>query len=638
MASFESNIEFRNLKFNLGKHYKDEKCDLLKFCLLDYIPEGNFKPDYIANDLFNLLHDKGVISADNVCLLLEVAELSDIKKAVDLVSQYMKDNDIKYTDAQQLSPYRRRLFTALIEVGQDTFKQITAYYELSRLALPNIWRVVFFLERELLLEDKQEKITQFANLLTERARNILLDNGVEIEVDVDIFNPVPGKMSLRLAGEVYEYCKEIFTKIREHFKRVNASLSLSDVKTVVDPNTSLLFSLDTDSRSALSELMDIQSNGQLIRGLAKMFVMESQQRFLDNWKTIIDDKALKELLLVKNQGYSSVDDRNRQHALEIFFNNLAKQKKAVIGHCDSIMKTLTTYFKSIHLYFKQVGAGSLVLYLTAYDSEALENLWEAYCNKTLQRDLAKIVAEELQQEFQSELLNVKIDEDDLKSAMRKVKEIKESEDLSCTSTGNLPTNVGEEEEVEKVEMEISVEEYNELLTDTANWYDQLGYLKALKLLYKDHLKKSNVVVSKAESVWDLLQDLTASGSLSSSNLTILYDTIKITKQFGFKSNVKNQPPEDIKNHVVSMLTSYRQRLFQLGLELKEDEVAKLDFLFNNPLLKNYPDSWSLIKDFEDRKIIDRDYTRMEEFLNVLERNRMTKSRKIFLDGCDIIIY
>ncbi|XP_071948965.1 uncharacterized protein [Antedon mediterranea] len=190
-------------------------------------------------------------------------------------------------------------------------------------------------------------------------------------------------------------------------------------------------------------------------------------------------------------------------------------------------------------------------------------------------------------------------------------------------------------ELGKHSKEISVEEFNELLTDTANWYDQLGYLKALKVLYIDHLKKSNVAVSNAKSVWDLLQDLTASGSLSPSNLTILYDTIKITKQFGFKSNVKNQPPEDIKNHVVSMLTSYRQKLFHLGLELKKDEVSKLDFRFNNPLLKKYPDSWSLIKDFEDRKIIDRDYTRMEEFLNVLERNRITKARKIFLDEISV---
>ncbi|XP_071954806.1 uncharacterized protein [Antedon mediterranea] len=182
--------------------------------------------------------------------------------------------------------------------------------------------------------------------------------------------------------------------------------------------------------------------------------------------------------------------------------------------------------------------------------------------------------------------------------------------------------------------EISEDDFNQLMTDTAEWYDRYNYLTPLKLLYKDHLAMSNVHVERAKSVMDLLQDLTASGSLSSSNLTILYDTVKITKQFGFKSKIKNQPPEDIKDHKVIMLTSYRQKLFQLGAELNSDEVSTLDSLHNNPV-KRYQDSWSLIMDFEHRGIIDEDVTKMDRFLTALKANQMNWALKIFMDDVEL---
>ncbi|XP_071948779.1 uncharacterized protein [Antedon mediterranea] len=185
---------------------------------------------------------------------------------------------------------------------------------------------------------------------------------------------------------------------------------------------------------------------------------------------------------------------------------------------------------------------------------------------------------------------------------------------------------------EESNQEISENNFRQLLTDTAAWFDGLGYLKILKVLYKDLLSKSNVEVERARSVWDLLQDLRASGSLSTSNLTLLYDTITVTKQFGFQSNVENQPPKDIKDHVVSMLTPFRQKVYQLGVELTKDEVSTLARLFNNILVKTYQDSWSMIMDFEHRGIIDEDFTKMVVFRRVLEQNGMTKARKIFIDG------
>ncbi|XP_071948801.1 uncharacterized protein [Antedon mediterranea] len=186
---------------------------------------------------------------------------------------------------------------------------------------------------------------------------------------------------------------------------------------------------------------------------------------------------------------------------------------------------------------------------------------------------------------------------------------------------------------EQSKQEISEDDFLQLLTDTAEWFDGLGYLKILKVLYKDHLN-INVEMERAGSVWDLLQYLRASGNLKPSNLTILYDTVKITQQCGFKSNVENQPPEDIKDHVVSTLSPFRQKVYQLGVKLRKNEVSKLARLFNSRptvVVNEYQDSWSLIMDFEHRGIIDKDFTKMVTFLKVLERNGMKWAKKIFLD-------
>ncbi|XP_071948978.1 uncharacterized protein [Antedon mediterranea] len=67
---------------------------------------------------------------------------------------------------------------SLKEVREDTLDEIISCYKLRNVAdnLPNIWAVVCYLERELRLEDKPDKIKRFAKLVTEQARNILLDN------------------------------------------------------------------------------------------------------------------------------------------------------------------------------------------------------------------------------------------------------------------------------------------------------------------------------------------------------------------------------------------------------------------------------------------------------------------------------
>ncbi|XP_071948407.1 uncharacterized protein [Antedon mediterranea] len=102
--------------------------------------------------------------------------LSEIKKAIDLVSKYVRDNNVQQSNELTLSKYRKRLFKAILDIDQDSFRKVTAYYELAKYDFPNVWDAVLYLESEEKLADDPEKIRRFANRLGKTPKNILLDN------------------------------------------------------------------------------------------------------------------------------------------------------------------------------------------------------------------------------------------------------------------------------------------------------------------------------------------------------------------------------------------------------------------------------------------------------------------------------
>ncbi|XP_071943908.1 uncharacterized protein [Antedon mediterranea] len=134
----------------------------LRCCLFDEVDLqvlGN--KDYKANDYFNELADKGKIKPTDVNLLLEVATLSEIKHAKDLVKQYMNDNNVQISSQQKLSPYRKRLCKALEQFNPSELNRVTACYQLEQ---PTIWDVTFYLESKSKLIDESER-EKFAKLL-----------------------------------------------------------------------------------------------------------------------------------------------------------------------------------------------------------------------------------------------------------------------------------------------------------------------------------------------------------------------------------------------------------------------------------------------------------------------------------------
>ncbi|XP_033115549.1 uncharacterized protein LOC117115735 [Anneissia japonica] len=148
---------------------------------------------------------------------------------------------------------------------------------------------------------------------------------------------------------------------------------------------------------------------------------------------------------------------------------------------------------------------------------------------------------------------------------------------------------------------LSKDDFSQLLVDFSRWYDGLGHVNMLKVLYnnRDHVPIYNEL-SEATKVISLLSMLIGSGNLSPTNLTILYDTIKVTGQFGFNSRVILPLIQRIKEHEVTKFSWYRQFLLKLGTVLTEDDIVALDVRYNIPLLKNYNDSWHLILDLEHK--------------------------------------
>ncbi|XP_033116424.1 E3 ubiquitin-protein ligase TRIM71-like [Anneissia japonica] len=115
-------------------------------------------------------------------------------------------------------------------------------------------------------------------------------------------------------------------------------------------------------------------------------------------------------------------------------------------------------------------------------------------------------------------------------------------------------------------IEINDDVFRQLLTVISEWYDQMGYINMLKVLYRD-LLKNNYELNKATKVMDLMNLLIASGDLHSTHLSLLYDTINITKQYGLERKIQDVLPVYQIGKVVeiSEFTHHRRKVMKLGM-------------------------------------------------------------------------
>ncbi|XP_071947014.1 uncharacterized protein [Antedon mediterranea] len=107
----------------------------------------------------------------------EIAKLTEMNDAFNLVKGYINDNRVPNTDEPKLSSFRIQLFKAMRQVHPDTLRDVIAYYGLRHYNLKNIWDVVLKLEIDVILEDEPDKIERFANCLGPAVKRILLVTG-----------------------------------------------------------------------------------------------------------------------------------------------------------------------------------------------------------------------------------------------------------------------------------------------------------------------------------------------------------------------------------------------------------------------------------------------------------------------------
>ncbi|XP_033111671.1 uncharacterized protein LOC117112667 [Anneissia japonica] len=159
-------------------------------------------------------------------------------------------------------------------------------------------------------------------------------------------------------------------------------------------------------------------------------------------------------------------------------------------------------------------------------------------------------------------------------------------------------------------------QFNVLKMVVSKWYDDNRSLTMLKVLFRDH-----VAIGKLATIndtMDLLNDLFKSSQLTPSDLTILGETINLTKHYALQERIKStfQLFPDVREGTVSIkFTPHRQRLMKFGMALTPKDVTLIDGLYNTPL-KRYADAWIMINDLEDQlKIKEGD---MKEFQQMLE--------------------
>ncbi|XP_033114831.1 uncharacterized protein LOC117115230 isoform X2 [Anneissia japonica] len=128
---------------------------------------------------------------------------------------------------------------------------------------------------------------------------------------------------------------------------------------------------------------------------------------------------------------------------------------------------------------------------------------------------------------------------------------------------------------------ISDEDFRQLLVKVSEWYNDRGYIDMLKVLYRDNATDV-YLLENASDTMTLLQLLYDSDDLSPSDLTLLYETVKATRQFGLERIIKDQIPScpNIREIEISKFKPYRLKLMNLGFSLAKFDVVKISGLNN----------------------------------------------------------
>ncbi|XP_033120925.1 uncharacterized protein LOC117120036 [Anneissia japonica] len=190
------------------------------------------------------------------------------------------------------------------------------------------------------------------------------------------------------------------------------------------------------------------------------------------------------------------------------------------------------------------------------------------------------------------------------------RKISDSDQLVVKKFKTCNTTDGEKGSAEEL-LDFSV-----LKAVVSSWYDRHRSLSMLKVLFRD--KVDNHKLSQVNKTMNLLNNLITYDHLSSRNLGLLCDTIRVTKHLGLLKEIKEKLPSfpDVREgNISTKFTPHRQKLMEFGMILTPSDVTQIDELYNTPP-KDYTDGWEMITDLEDRLIIMEE--NMNKFIDLLK--------------------
>ncbi|XP_033104439.1 uncharacterized protein LOC117107030 isoform X2 [Anneissia japonica] len=152
----------------------------------------------------------------------------------------------------------------------------------------------------------------------------------------------------------------------------------------------------------------------------------------------------------------------------------------------------------------------------------------------------------------------------------------------------------------------------------------------LKVLYSDHVQ-NHFELHNCSKTRDIIGLLIRAGHLTPNDLTLLYETIKLTQQFGLEQLIKNRHPSfPVPNNitVITKFTLHRQKLVNLGMVLISNEIEQIGGLYSAEE-EHTTDSWNLIMYLEQRMVICEG--KMEAFIKNLKKHKHKRAEKVLTE-------
>ncbi|XP_033099371.1 uncharacterized protein LOC117103017 [Anneissia japonica] len=157
----------------------------------------------------------------------------------------------------------------------------------------------------------------------------------------------------------------------------------------------------------------------------------------------------------------------------------------------------------------------------------------------------------------------------------------------------------------------------------SGWYDRHGYINMLKVLYRDLVTDPDKLCA-ATKVMDLFELLHTSGHLSGTNLTILIDTINVTKPFGLEPEIRRLTMTTLlpaRTVIISKFTRNRQILIEVVNNLNDGDVKEISKQYN---CSQKADRWELFAYLEQRNVFCE--KNMDNFMRTITTSQIIDSQ------------